>query len=157
LLEQAVENGAWGILHKPLEMNKMLEMIEKLGRDGILIADDDPDFVESIRDLLLSRGWNVLIARDGRKAVECIRSNSIDILILDLRLPVLSGIETYLELKRTGHSVPTIIVTAFADDEEENIRRLESMSVSGILRKPFNPSQLLDEIDQLVNQKNGHN
>jgi CheY-like chemotaxis protein len=53
LLEQAVEQGAWGVLNKPLDIERMLNMIEGIKPDDILIVDDDPDFVESIKNLLL--------------------------------------------------------------------------------------------------------
>jgi two-component system, NtrC family, response regulator HydG len=150
LLEQAVRNGAWGVLHKPLDMNHIIKMLEKIKPDGILITDDDPDFVESIKDLLMNEGYNVFVAENGKEAIERIQKNNIDILILDLRMPILGGIETYLELKKSGHIVPTIIVTAFADEEAGTIEKLHSMSVSGILKKPFDPRELLDIIESLI-------
>jgi DNA-binding response OmpR family regulator len=149
LLDKAVENGAWDVLHKPLDMKKVLEMLEKVEPDGILIADDDPDFVESIKTVLENRGKKVFVAKNGKDAIERVISNGIDILILDLRMPVLSGLETYLELKKAGRVIPTIIVTAFADEETGTIKRLRSMSVSGILRKPFDPRELLEAIERL--------
>lgn len=155
LLDKAVENGVWGVLHKPLDMNKFLPMIEKIQPYGILIADDDQDFVRSTKDLLTSKGCSVFVATNGREAVERILSNGIDVLILDLRMPVLSGLETYLELKKAGRAVPTIIVTAFADEETEMIERIRSLSVSGVLRKPFDPRELLKEVERLAKQREG--
>lgn len=149
LLEQAVEHGAWGVLDKPIDVHRVLEMIENIKPDGILIVDDDADFVESIRDLLADNSYMVCVARNGQEAIERIRANGIDILILDLRMPILSGLETYLELKRTGHAIPTLIVTAYADEEAESIEKLRSLSVSGILRKPFDPRELLEAVERL--------
>jgi DNA-binding response OmpR family regulator len=149
LLEQAVEHGAWGVLNKPIDVHRVLEMIDNIKPDGILIVDDDADLVESIRALLISNGYTVFVARDGQEAIECIRANGVDILILDLRLPILSGLETYLELKRTGHAIPTLIITAYADEEAESIDKLRSLSVSGILRKPFDPRELLEAVERL--------
>jgi CheY-like chemotaxis protein len=117
LLEQAVEHGAWGVLDKPIDVHRVLEMIDNIKPD--------------------------------QEAIERIRANGIDILILDLRMPILSGLETYLELKRTGHAIPTLIVTAYADEEAESIDKLRSLSVSGILRKPFDPRELLEAVERL--------
>jgi two-component system response regulator HydG len=149
LLEQAVERGAWGVLNKPIDVHRMLGMIEKIKPDGILIVDDDPDFVESIKDLLVGNGYTVFVAIDGREAIERVRPDGIDILILDLRLPILGGLETYLELKKIGHALPTIIVTAYPEEYADEINQLRSLSVSGILRKPFDPAELLDAVEQL--------
>ncbi|MFL7792536.1 MAG: response regulator [Anaerolineae bacterium] len=155
LLEQAVEHGAWGVLDKPIDVHQMLERIKP---DGILVVDDDADFVESIKNLLVDEGYTVFAATNGQEAIDRIRSNSIDILILDLRLPILSGLETYLELKRIGHAVPTLIVTAYFDDYTDDVNKLQSLSVSGILRKPFDPRDLLVAVERLAHARKGkHN
>jgi DNA-binding response OmpR family regulator len=89
------------------------------------------------------------VAENGREALDRIRCNEVDILILDLRMPLLNGLDTYIELKRSGYCVPTIIVTAYADEEAAGLDRLRSLSVEGILRKPFDPRELLDMIESL--------
>jgi DNA-binding response OmpR family regulator len=136
-------------------MKKFLSMIEKIQPYGILIADDDPDFVMSIKELLTSKGYSVFVATNGRQAVDRILSIGIDVLILDLRMPVLNGLETYLELKKAGRAVPTIIITAFTDEETGTIKRLQALSVSGVLRKPFDPRELLSAIERLAKQMEG--
>jgi DNA-binding NtrC family response regulator len=70
LLAQAVEKGAWAVLHKPIDMEQMFNMLRKIKLHGILIADDDPDFVASIRETLEMNGYTVFVARDGKTAVE---------------------------------------------------------------------------------------
>jgi DNA-binding response OmpR family regulator len=157
LLEQAVEQGAWGVLNKPIDVRQVLEMLDQIKPDGILVVDDDTDFVESVKTLLVDSGYQVFVAQNGQEAVDRIRSNGIDILILDLRLPILSGLETYLELKRTGHAVPTLIVTAYLDDYADDVDRLRSLSVSGVLRKPFNPRDLLEAIERLARTRRNEN
>jgi two-component system response regulator HydG len=149
LLEQAVNQGDWGVLDKPLDMLKVLNMLDDIKPDGILVVDDDADFVKGIRDLLVNNGYTVFVAANGQQAIERVRANGIDILILDLRLPILNGLETYLDLKRTGHAIPTIIVTAYPEEESDDIDKLRSSSVSGILRKPFDPRELLKAIERL--------
>jgi DNA-binding response OmpR family regulator len=67
-------------------------------------------------------------------------------------MPVLNGLETYLELKKAGRAVPTIIITAFTDEETGTIKRLRALSVSGVLRKPFDPRELLSAIERLAKQ-----
>jgi len=153
LLDQAVENGAWGILHKPIDMPKLLDQIKKIGKNGILIADDDPDFATTIRHMLLDSGYRVLIAENGKEAIESILENNIDILILDLRMPVLNGLDTYMQLKKLGRIIPIIIVTAFAEEENQAIEMLISETDCGVVRKPFDPQRLLDGIQQLMKKK----
>ncbi len=149
LLDQAVQNGAWDVLYKPIDMEHVLDMLQKIKPGGILIADDDPDFIGGIRRILVNNGYRVFTATDGEEAIDRIEINNIDVLILDLRMPVLNGLVTYMELQKKGRSIPTIIVTAYAKEEATALTELESMSVTGILRKPFDPEELLNAIDTL--------
>ena len=150
LLDQAVENGAWAVLHKPLNMVTIFDMVEKIKPDGILIVDDDVDFVESIKGVLKNKGYNVYKAHNGKEAIERVRENNIQIMILDLRLPILNGLEVYLELKKIGHKVPTIIVTAYGGEEMHMINALRSLTITGILNKPFDPQTLLDLLSDIT-------
>lgn len=156
LLEQAVENGAWAVLHKPFDPDKILKMLREIEPAGILIADDDPDTVEGICDLLENRGYKVFVARDGGEAVERVRRNGIlDVLILDLRMPVLNGLEVYLELRRTGHALPTIVITAYAKEESAALDQLQAFPVVGVLRKPFDPKDLLALVESQLCKEEG--
>ncbi len=150
LLTQAVENGAWGVLHKPLDMDEILGMVKKVSPTGILIADDDPDFVNNLKDVLEDAGFVVYQARDGREAVERVQKGNIDILILDLRMPILNGLETFLSLKKKELALPTIIVTAYADTENNAIEKLKSYCVNGIINKPFDPESLIKILNDLA-------
>ena len=150
LLEQAMENGAWGVLHKPLNMNEILDMVKKVTPAGILIADDDPDFVSNLKDVLENSGFTVFEAKNGKEAILHLEKNHVDILILDIRMPILNGLETFLLLKEKGITLPTIIVTAYADMEAHTLETLKELYVNGILRKPFDPGDLISILNDLV-------
>jgi two-component system response regulator HydG len=154
LVAQAVERGALGVLRKPFDTGRMLAMLEDVKPEGvILVADDDPDFVESLRQLLAEKGCRVIVARTGREALSAVLAGGIDILVLDLRLPVLSGLEVYLELKRRNRALPTVIVTGYPLEEAEAVNQLRAMSVAGCLVKPFDPHRLLDIIRLIEDEK----
>jgi two-component system response regulator HydG len=157
ILAQAIEHGALGVLRKPFDTTRLLRMLEDVRPDGvILMADDDPDFTESLRQLLADRGYKVLVSFTGEEAVATVMADGIDILILDLKLPVLSGLEVYLELRRLNRSLPTIIVTGYAEEEAEAMDQLKAMSIAGCLIKPFDPQKMLDII-QAIENDNLHN
>lgn len=147
LVNQAVENGALGVLTKPIGMSQLLEQLEKIKPNGIiLLTDDDQDFVNSLEDVLTNQNYRVLVARTGQEAIDRILANNIDVLILDLKLPILNGLEVYLALKEHGCEIPTIIVTGYPIEEADSINQLRSMSVSGCFIKPFDPQDLLQAI-----------
>ena len=147
-LQQAVENGAVGVLRKPFDVDDLLKILDTIRPEGVvLVVDDDEDFAASLEKILTDSGYHVLLARTGEEAVEKVLANGIDLLVLDLRLPVLSGFEVYLELIKHDRVVPTIIVTAYSAEESESIDALRSMSVTCCLVKPFEPTELLEAIE----------
>lgn len=119
-------------------------------RGTILLADDDDDFAEAMQDLIEGEGYEVRVARNGKDAVEQVRANDIDVLVLDLRMPFLNGLYVCLELKKMGRFLPTIIVTAHAEEESHAVRMLKAMPVAEILRKPFDPAWLLVRVNALL-------
>jgi two-component system response regulator HydG len=154
LLAQAIERGAIGVLRKPFDTSRLIRMLEDVKPDGvILMADDDPDFVDSLQHLLVGQGYKVVVARTGQEAVSTILADGIDILVLDLKLPILSGLEVYLELKQRNRTLPTIIVTGYADEEAQAMDQLRAMSIAGCLIKPFDPQKMLEIIQAIKDER----
>jgi two-component system response regulator HydG len=150
LLDQALANGAWAVVPKPLDIDKILAFVRDAhSRALVLIADDDVDFVASLQVYLERAGYRVKVATDGQQAVEIVTNDGIDILILDLKMPLMNGIDVCLELKRRGYQIPTVVVSAYANDEQ-NASQLRALEVTGILQKPFDPADLLKILDGLV-------
>lgn len=151
LLRQAMAEGALGVLHKPVASDTLLKALQAASPAGvILVADDDPDFASGMETTLTAAGYTVAIARTGQEAVDKVLDNGFDVLLLDMRLPVLSGLEVYRELKKHGRILPTIIVTGYDVEESANIRELLQMSAKGCLVKPVGTADLLQAIEELV-------
>lgn len=150
LIAQAIDEGALRVLRKPFEIEEVLTLVREIEPRGIvLVADDDPDFAASAKQLLSDAGYRVLVANTGSEAIERATSEPVDVLVLDIRLPVLDGLDVYLELKRRGRELPTVLVTAYRTEEADSIDVLRSMSVTGCLFKPFEPTELLNAVDKI--------
>ena len=148
LVAQAVENGALGVLRKPFAIEELLDVIEQVKPRGlVLIADDDPEFAASLEPVLTQRGYKVRIAGSGDEALALASQDKLTCLILDMRMPVLSGIEVYLRLKEAGRAVPTIFITGFPSDRNMALARLSHPLEQNILMKPFDPAELLAALD----------
>ncbi len=151
LLDQAIDSGAYGVLHKPVSIGEVLEALERVKSQGmVLVADDDPEFSENIKEVLQDEGYRVCMARTGRQALNAVLAGGIDILVLDLRLPVVSGLEVYLELQKRGRALPTVVVTGYSRQEAKAIDTLSSLSSTGILTKPFDSKKLLDALNKIA-------
>ena len=149
LIQQAIDHGALKVMHKPFEMEEVLSLVEEVKPDGIvLVVDDNPSFVESVEEILTTAGYSICTAYNGEDAINEMMNREVDLLLLDLRLPIMSGLEVYLKLKEMNRIVPTIIISAYCDEEEEAISQLRSLKVTGILSKPFEPEHLLNILEE---------
>ncbi|MFH1867905.1 MAG: response regulator [Candidatus Omnitrophota bacterium] len=85
----------------------------------ILLVDDEPDFTQPIEFWLKSKGYTVLIAREGKSALEIIKADSPDMVFLDLKMPVMDGIETLRNIRKFNTDLPVIIITVeYANDKK---------------------------------------
>jgi DNA-binding response OmpR family regulator len=146
LLAEAIGNGALGVLRKPFAISELLEALERVKPRGmVLVADDDPDFAESIEPVLQQNGYVVEIARNGQEALQKASTPGLTCLVLDLRMPLLTGIEVFLKLRETSTPVPTVFVSGYAD--QDALREVNGFG-RGLLMKPFDPADLLRALEQ---------
>jgi len=111
----------------------------------ILIVEDHQTMREAMR-LVLEPEFEILEAADGIKAVELIRADPPDLVLLDLNLPGASGTEVLAALKgdRATADVPVIVVTATGEEERERLTRL---GADGYFTKPFSPLALIRTVE----------
>ncbi len=146
LIAQAIDNGALGVLRKPFAIGDLLQALDEVKPRGlVLVADDDPDFAESLKPILAQQGYRVVVASTGQEALEKAAEEGVNCLILDLAMPLLTGVEVYLKLKESGKSIPTIFVTGFPGEKTAALAGLRPVD-QGILLKPFDPQDLIHAI-----------
>ena len=110
-----------------------------MARRKILVVDDEPKVCELIKAYLEKDGYEVILAGDGKSAVEKARSYKPDLIVLDLNLPVMDGMEVFRTVKAIS-DIPVIMVTA-RDDEVDKIVGLQ-LGADDYVTKPFSPREL---------------
>ncbi|PKM53948.1 MAG: DNA-binding response regulator [Firmicutes bacterium HGW-Firmicutes-5] len=113
---------------------------------NILVVEDEPKILEFISSYIRNSGYNPIIAENGQKALHLFNSESIDLILLDLMLPDLSG-EEICKTIREKSNVPIIMITAKTD--EESIIVGLNMGADDYITKPFSPRQLVARINAL--------
>lgn len=116
----------------------------------IFVIDDDESVIRALRDLLESAGFRVETFRSAQDFLDSGRSESHNVLILDVRMPELSGIELQKQLAASGSKLPVIFITAHEDTLAEKTA-LEAGAVA-FLHKPFDDQLLFDAIDIALNR-----
>jgi DNA-binding response OmpR family regulator len=109
----------------------------------ILVVDDEPKIASLARDYLEHAGFAVTVAADGRAALDTIRRTRPDLVVLDLGLPEVDGLDVTREVRRTS-AVPIVMLTA-RDDEIDKLLGLE-LGADDYLTKPFSPRELVARI-----------
>jgi DNA-binding response OmpR family regulator len=113
-----------------------------MGR-AVLVVDDEPKILEVVRDYLNDAGFSVTTAADGRSALDLARAVAPDLVVLDLGLPGMDGLDVARELRRRS-VVPIIMLTA-RSDELDRVLGLE-LGADDYLVKPFSPRELVARV-----------
>jgi two-component system KDP operon response regulator KdpE len=109
----------------------------------ILVVDDDPAILRFLCANLRARDYEVTVASDGEEALEAIQSDFVDLMILDIMMPKLDGVEVCRRVREWSH-VPVIILSA-RGDEKDKVKCLE-LGADDYLTKPFGVAELLARI-----------
>ncbi len=110
---------------------------------SVLVVDDQPEIVRIVRDYLERAGFSVLTAADGPAAVVVARRDKPDLIVLDLTLPTMDGLDVARALRREGE-VPIIMLTA-RTEEADRVSGLE-LGADDYVTKPFSPRELVARV-----------
>src|ERR687886_733115 len=116
-------------------------------RDLILVVDDDPKIVALVRASLVSAGFDVLTAGDGAQAIRLVRERRPRLVVLDLMLPEVDGLEVTREVRRTS-DVPILMLTA-RGSLADRVGGL-SEGADDYLVKPFAPSEVVARVQAIL-------
>lgn len=101
----------------------------------ILIVDDNPNMASLLSEMLEVFDYDSTRAGDGLEAIEIIKENSFDLVITDLRMPKMSGLDLLQKIKESTPELPVVVISGYALDEEGD--SLLSTLADGFLNKPF--------------------
>ena len=123
---------------------------QKEGRSRVLIVEDEPHIIESLSFVLGREGFLVSSALDGEAAVEVLRRDPPDLVILDVMLPRLNGFEV-LKLAKSDpalKSIPVIVLTA--KGQQQDRRLAEEIGSDGFMTKLFSNRDVIDNVRRLI-------
>jgi len=129
----ASETGFLRLTNGFLEKSLNKTMPEKL---KILVVDDNKEFCRNVRDILVElKNYQVMVAYDGFKDLKLVEQNSFDLVLMDVMMPGMDGVETFEKIKEVAQDTPVIMITAY--DEGKLIREALRKGVFGYLKKPL--------------------
>lgn len=116
----------------------------------ILIVEDDPKNLKLIRDLLQVSGYSIREATDGRQGIKLARDERPDLILMDIQLPIVNGLEATKILKAdaTTADIPIVALTAYAMTGDEE--KILNVGCEGYLTKPINIREFLKKVKEYL-------
>ncbi|AJW71485.1 Response regulator receiver protein [Nitrosopumilus adriaticus] len=124
-------------------------MERKLTNSSILLVDDDIQFLEATEYMLKYENYDVITAKNGEEAIKKYSESSPDIVLMDLKMPVMNGYDAFFKIKKQHPDAKIVFTSAYAINNEEFAKAKKS-GLYGLLTKPFD----LNELNSLVESKN---
>jgi DNA-binding NtrC family response regulator len=154
LIKDALAEGVYAILRKPLEIDTVTNMIE-MSQNGCFLAvvDDNPDICNTMKTILERKGYSITTASSGEEAISIARERPVDIFFIDMKLPVLNGLETYLEIKKINPRAVAVMMTAYRQEMGELIQQAIENSAYACLYKPFDMDEAMKIVAEISKRK----
>ena len=118
----------------------------------ILVVDDDEMNLKMARFLLEQKGYIVVTAVSGMECLTILRSKSVDLILLDIEMPVMNGIKTleHIREEKKFMKIPVMFLTA--DASEDTVMKAGRIGVAGYVKKPYDPQELLERIEKIFSE-----
>jgi signal transduction histidine kinase len=153
---KALQRGAIDYLEKPINydemhtalgraVEKVIEKEDYIFKHTVLVVDDDKQFTTLIKEILQKEGYAVYVANDGKQGLNIISKLKIDIILIDIELPIINGMDLLGEAKKYHKDNEVIMITGHGN-EELAIKALRRGAMN-YLRKPINLDEILIAVD----------
>ncbi len=120
-------------------------------RARILVVDDDPQLLDLLVDTLTTIGYHATPAPGGPEALDCLNEASFDLVITDVKMPDIDGLQLLRKIRRHHHDLPVLVITGVASPE-----LVGQASPDGFLSKPFRITQIEEMIEQTLARGDSH-
>lgn len=151
LVKEALQEGVYGVLYKPFSMEQIIDIIQGIIKTtGILVVDDLESHRKTLRAILDETGYEVSEAEDGQHAVAIAGLKHHDIILMDVVMPGMNGLETFEEIRKVDGDVKVIFVSGYV--LEESARKALGEGAFSVLTKPVDPDDLLALISTVTGQ-----
>jgi CheY-like chemotaxis protein len=118
-------------------------------KQNILIVDDDRDMRDVISTALAGAGYKTILADDGTIALDLFFKHHPDLIVSDIYMPNMNGIELLKEVKKSSPSTPVILITGYSQHDAFDEAK-DKVTPDALLRKPFSLKDLRLKIDSLI-------
>ena len=122
-----------------------------MSKRRILVVDDDPDIVETVEFFLSNSDYQVFVAKNGKEALAQTKTKRPDLVLLDMMMPEMNGLEACRKLKGNPNTNPIPIIMLTALGKKQDVVDAIDAGANAYIVKPFNLLDLLERIEKIIN------
>lgn len=154
LIRSALKEGVYAVVHKPFDIETITNMIEK-SKNGSLIAvvDDDPAIGKTMKSVLERKGYSVSTCLTGAECIALAKDRPHDIFFVDMKMPVLNGLEVYASICKINPAANVVIMTAYRQEVDELVKQAMENGAYSCLYKPFNMDDAIHVIEEVSKKR----
>ncbi|MCD8518449.1 response regulator receiver domain-containing protein [Flavobacterium aquaticum] len=117
----------------------------------ILIVDDEPNIVMTLEYTFKKSNYEVFIARDGQEALDILKTNFPDVIILDIMMPMVDGFATLEQIRKDDNLQHTKVMFLSAKNKESDIEKGLALGADAYMTKPFSIKKVIEKVEELLN------
>lgn len=155
LVRDALREGAYAVLYKPLNVEELLGSLHRSRESGalVMVVDDDLDLSGDLSDILEENGFRVFLASSGAQALERARENDVDVYLIDMKMPFMNGLETYLAIKDIRPRARALLITGYRDEVSDLVEQAIFRNAMACLSKPLDMNLLLQMLKEITSRQ----
>lgn len=116
----------------------------------ILIVDDEPNIVMTLEYTFKKSNYEVFIARDGQEALDILKTNYPDVIILDIMMPMVDGFATLEQIRKDDNLQHTKVMFLSAKNKESDIEKGLALGADAYITKPFSIKKVVEKVEELL-------
>lgn len=155
-MQAALQAGILYVLVKPLDIEHLLTLIPTVlaRRQRLaLIVDDYPESCAQITRVLERMGYQVACVESGEQAIESVQQRHYPIIFIDLKLPTMDGLQTYLALHAIDPDITAIMITGYREEMDAQVRAALAHNAYACLYKPFDADQVRTLVEKIEHRE----
>ena len=116
----------------------------------ILIVDDEPNIVMTLEYTFKKSNYEVFIARDGQEALDILKTNFPDVIILDIMMPMVDGFATLEQIRKDDNLQHTKVMFLSAKNKESDVEKGLALGADAYMTKPFSIKKVVEKVEELL-------
>ncbi len=150
---QALDEGAIAFLDKPLDIDAVVDLIENASETAVLVVEPDEPLQNQLHESLKANGYRVTTADNSHTALQLLEQIRFDIILIDVELPTMTGLDLYLAIKRITPAALAIMISGGEAEFLELAEQAVAQTAYTFVQKPLDLDRLLDLLKRIHQQR----